>query len=211
MFLEDNMEAFQKFLSLYKIPLILAGVGILFLLFGIVYIVKTQNTSSEVIFSDASSSPSAKTKTVKIKVDVEGAVMAPGVYEVMEGGRITDALSTAGGLSADADREWVAKNINLAAKITDGGKIYIPSAAETALGKITNESGSSGQLLGVAAGKININSASQAELEGLPGVGPVTAGKIISGRPYQTIEELKSKKAVGNSIFNKIKDLIVAY
>ena len=60
--------------------------------------------------------------------------------------------------------------------------------------------------LGITTGLININSASQSDLESLPGVGPVTAGKIIDGRPYQSIEELKSKKAVGNSLYDKIKD-----
>ena len=61
-------------------------------------------------------------------------------------------------------------------------------------------------ILGVTEGLININTATQTELEALPGVGPVTAGKIIDGRPYQTLEELKTKKAVGNALFEKIKD-----
>ena len=64
----------------------------------------------------------------------------------------------------------------------------------------------SADVIGLTTGLININSASQTELEALPGVGPVTAGKIIDGRPYQTLEELKSKKAVGNALFEKIKD-----
>ncbi|MBI2404837.1 helix-hairpin-helix domain-containing protein [Candidatus Gottesmanbacteria bacterium] len=54
-------------------------------------------------------------------------------------------------------------------------------------------------------GSVNINTASQNELESLPGVGPVTAKKIIDNRPYQTLEELVSKKAVGNALFEKIK------
>jgi len=200
----------KQSLSLYKFPLILAGIGILFLFLGVVYIIRTQTASSEVIFSEAS--PSSTMAKFKIQVDVEGAVRRPGVYEVEEGSRITAALSAAGGLSADADRDWVSKNMNLAMKVVDGGKIYIPSTTEIStkhiLNSDTNISGASGHLLGVTAGKVNINTASQGELEGLPGVGSVTAVKIIKGRPYQLIEELKSKKVVGNALFEKLKDLI---
>lgn len=210
-----NLEAFQKFISLYKFPLILAGIGLIFLLLGIVFALKTQYGSQEVVFSEATLS--AK---MKIQVDVEGAVMAPGVYEVEEGSRITAALAAAGGLSATADREWLAKNMNLAAKVVDGGKIYIPSVTEVTSGQAQNSNvknqnlsnlGNSSNLLGVTAGKVNINTASQAELEALPGIGPVTAGKIISNRAYQTVEELKSKKVVGKAVFEKIKDLITVY
>lgn len=207
-----DIDKVKSLLSLYKFPLILAGIGILFLLLGVIYIVKTQNTSSEVVFS-SESSPSASFSKAKVQVDVEGAVMAPGVYEVEEGSRITTALSSAGGLAADADRDFIAKNMNLAAKVVDGGKIYIPTVAETGGNKTQNLSDLSNpsNLLGVTTGKVNINNASQSELESLPGVGPVTAGKIIIGRPYQTIDELKSKKVVGNALFEKIKDLIVVF
>lgn len=208
-----DVDKLKQLLSLYKFPLILAGLGLIFLLLGIVFAIKTQYASQEVVFSEATSS--AKTK---IQVDIEGAVMAPGVYEVEEGSRITAALAQAGGLSTAADREWLAKNMNLAAKVVDGGKIYIPSLAETSEGKTPFDSSGGKQnlnnlsnLLGVTTGKVNINTASQAELEALPGIGPVTAGKIISGRPYQTVEELKSRKVVGNALFEKIKDLIVAF
>lgn len=213
-----NISRIRQLIYLYKFPLILAAIGLAFLLVGIVYIVKTQQTSSEVIFSSADSTSSAKPGKEKIHVDVEGAVMAPGVYEIEEGSRINSVLSKAGGLSAEADREWMTKNLNLAAKLVDGGKIYIPSIAETSDGKVPfgapqgkqnlgNLSNTS-NLLGVTTGRVNINSASQAEIEELPGVGPVTAVKIISNRPYQSVDELKNRKVVGNALFTKIKDLI---
>lgn len=217
-----NTQKLQELFSLYKIPLLLSGIGALFLLLGLIYIFKVQNTSSEVVFSSGSSSSAALKKT-KIQIDIEGAVIAPGVYQMTDGERISDALVMAGGLSADADRDWIAKNLNRAAILTDGGKLYLPSKAETSMSKNSvlseasagrqnlSDLSNSSNLLGITAGKVNINIASQAEIEDLPGVGPVTAGKIISGRPYQTIEELKSKKAVGNALFEKIKDLIVVY
>lgn len=204
-----DVDKLKNFLFLYKFPLILASTGFLLFIFGILVMLKTQFISSEVIFSSAS--PSASTKS-QIQADIEGAVMAPGVYSLEEGSRITHILAAAGGLSADADRGWVAKNLNLAAKIVDGGKIFIPSQnlSDPSTSLRAGLSNSS-NLLGVTADKININTASQGELENLPGVGPVTTGKIISGRPYQSPDELKSKKIVGNAVYEQIKDLITAY
>ncbi len=217
---ENWKENLKEFVSLYKIPLILATVGVLFFIIAISFFIKTQNTSQDVVFSSSESSPSGKIVKSKIQVDIEGAVMAPGVYQIEEGSRITSVLAKAGGLSAEADRQWAAKNLNLAAKLVDGGKIYIPSLVETSEGKIqssnikiqnSSDLNNSSNLLGVTTGQVNINSASQSELEALPGIGSVTATKIINGRPYQTIEELKLKKIVGNSVYNKIKDLITIY
>ena len=214
---EETKEKIVELFSLYKIPLILTGLGVLFLIAAIGFFIKLQTSSQEVIFSSESSASAALIKP-KIHVDIEGAVISPGVYGMTEGERISDALAIAGGLSADADREWIAKNLNRAAKLVDGGKIYIPSQTEVSSGKLENRNlklendlgslSNPSNLLGVTIGKVNINNASQSDLEVLPGVGPVTAGKIISGRPYQTIDELKSKKVVGKAVFEKIKDLI---
>lgn len=194
----------------YKVPLILGGVGMFFLLIALIFLIKSFNSATPVEFSQKSASQSAILKNITI--DVEGAVINPGVYELPDGSRVSDALATVGGLGKNADEGWVAKNLNKAAKLVDGGKIYIPSVNETE-GKIQNPKSkvpnSQGEkLLGVTTEQVNINTASQLELESLPGVGPVTAQKIIGARPYQTIEELKSKKAVGNALYEKIKDMI---
>ncbi len=204
-----NIEKLEKLLSIYKIPLVLAAIGLVFFLTGIIYIFKTQTTSHEVIFSSESSASARITKS-KIHIDIEGAVIAPGVYSMEEGSIVADALVASGGLAQDADREWIGKNLNRAAKLIDGGKIFIPSLSQISDGKAqsSNSKDQNNNLLGVTTGKININTASQAELEGLPGVGPVTALKIINGRSYQTIDELKTKKIVGNALFEKIKDLL---
>lgn len=141
-------------------------------------------------------------------VDVAGAVVAPGVYEMEAGGRVGEALEKAGGLSGEADGEWVAKYLNQADRVKDGQKIYIPSNndQETRDNNQTN-SASSGQ----ANSKIDINTAGQGELEGLPGVGPVTAQKIMAGRPYSRIEELVEKKVVGQKVWGDIKDLVAVW
>lgn len=196
-------EKLEQLFNLYKFPVLLGAVGFFLFFTAIVLIVKTLFSTSEVVFQ-TEASPSAKSK---IRVDVAGAVLRPDVYELEDGSRVSDGLSVAGGLSKEADREWIEKNLNLAAKLIDGGKIYIPSAGEKSEGKAEDLS-NLGNLIGLTAGKTNINLSSQTDLESLPSVGPVTAKKIINGRPYQTIEELKTKKIVGTALYEKIKELI---
>lgn len=124
-------------------------------------------------------------------------MVKPGVYEVSADSRVNDAVVAAGGLSADADRG----RVNLAAKIVDGQKVFIPKVGEAS-------SFAEAGTLGASTALINVNSASQAELEKLPGIGPVTAQKIINLRPYNGVSELLSKKAVSTSVYDKIKDLV---
>lgn len=141
-----------------------------------------------------------------IVVDVSGEVESPGVYELEAEARLKDALTAAGGLGVNADRIYVSKALNLASKLHDGVKIYIPAVGEE---NIQPQVLSSGSEIGAAAsGLASINSASQTELEGLTGIGPVTALKIINNRPYASLEELISKKSVGKSLFEKIKEQI---
>lgn len=181
------------------IPILLGTVGLLLLLVGVYQIFADKKPSENVIeFQENQPTP----EVLEIVVDVEGAVMTPGVYKLSTDKRMVDALAAAGGLSSDADRNWVEKNINLAGKLTDGLKIYIPRNGEEVLSE--NSGG------GTAVSVININLASVSDLETLPGVGEVTAKKIVDGRPYATIEELLEKKIVGSSTFEKIKDKIAA-
>ena len=129
-------------------------------------------------------------------VHVDGAVVAPGVYRLTGDLRVGDAISAAGGLAPEADQS----RINLAAKVADGQKIYIPAS-----GEVTSDKG---EVISQSASLININMASESELDKLPGVGPVTAQKIVVSRPYSALEDLLTKKAVSRSVFEKIKDLI---
>lgn|SRR3989338_1798441 len=201
-----NLERVQEALAVYKFPLFLAGAGAVLTVIALALLINPESKGDGIVFSTEASTSAGR----RIKVDIEGSVVKPGVYEFDDEGRISDAISAAGGLNDEADITWIEKNMNKAAKLIDGGKIYIPANGETGFStsaKATADGQNSGSnLLGVTTGLININSASQTDLESLPGVGPVTAGKIIDGRPYQTIEELKSKKALGNALFDKIKD-----
>ncbi len=189
--------------SRYRSFLIIGTFGILLLIVGIRVLpkVKSDKSTFEFIASDATSSAE---QVQSIKVEIAGKIINPGVYSLKDDSRVQDLLIISGGLSAGADRIWVSKNVNLAAKLTDGGKIYIPAEAEV----LSNTIGQIG--VGGDLGKklTNINTASQVEIEALPGVGTVTAGKMISSRPYGNIDELLNKKIVNKSIYEKIKDMV---
>ena len=112
--------------------------------------------------------------SAKIRVDIQGAVNKPGLIILKDSSRVSDLINAAGGLAENADKSWVAKNINLAQVLTDGAKIYIPTILE-----LEKTSSSNLQVLG-NTDLININNASESELDSLPGIGKVTAQKIIS-------------------------------
>ncbi len=198
----NHNTASLKLASIFKeywIPIVIGVAGLICLGYGLIYLLGSNQSAGEAdeIVFEASENPEKPVK--KIMIDIEGAVVSPGVYSLNEESRIQDVLILAGGLSPNANREWMAKNLNLAARLSDAMKIYIPSENEEVLVDETN------------SGQININSASESELDTLYGVGPATAKKIIDNRPYQTVDDLLSKKAVTDKVFEQIKDSIVAY
>ena len=192
--------------KMHRIPFILSLVSLVSIIIAIVLVVRSTQSTSPILFSEGThSSASISAQTKGILVDIEGAVVNPGVYEIPIGSRIDDILQKAGGLRKDADVSLITKTINRASRLVDGAKIYIPKIGENI---IEQNIGTQGQTsTGVSAvGLISVNTASQAELEVLPGIGPVTATKIISNRSYQTLEELVTKKAMSQSLFNKLKE-----
>ena len=207
---EAIFSQIPQILRKYRIVIGLGLVGLILFIYGLISLFASSNSPVSK-FSQDNSASNSSAQAVKeenlINVDVEGAVVKPGVYKLNFSSIIQDALVSAGGLSGNADRNFVAKNINLASKLTDGAKIYIPKAGEAA--NSNNQSG----VLGVReeSSLININTASSESLDTLPGVGSVTAAKIINSRPYGTIDELLSKKVVSGSVFTKIKDKITAF
>ena len=143
----------------------------------------------------------------EVVIDISGEVINPGLYWLIGDMRINDALIKAGGLKANADRDWVAKNLNLAEKLVDGRKIYIPSQQLTQLdGQANND-----YVLGVSQSKIvRINSATIEQLDTLSGIGPSIAKKIIDYRiqngGFKNIEELKLVSGIGDKLYEEIKD-----
>ncbi|PJE68804.1 hypothetical protein COU94_00335 [Candidatus Shapirobacteria bacterium CG10_big_fil_rev_8_21_14_0_10_38_8] len=201
-------------LEKHKIPLVIGLSGLVLILGGIFLILKSNQSEDKIEIIPAGSET---TTSQKIKADIEGAVIKPGVYELDSSSRVNDLLIMAGGLSAQADRDWVQMTLNLAQKVTDGTKIFIPDKKEvgstsTSLsvnGKVEAGNGTvNGQQTTTL---ININTASATELDTLWGVGPATAQKIIDNRPYQSIDDLVNKKVVNKSVFERIKGLITVY
>jgi competence protein ComEA len=194
----------------------LVFIGVLLVLTGLFQYFSSHAKSSDMQFVQAAQDvEGAKDSNIKISVDVEGQVQNPGVYKVDDGARLQDALIAAGGMSSMADREYVAQHLNLAQKVIDGGKIYIPAVnekptADTSVNNNPSSNNNSQSILGDNSGLININSATAEQLDTLPKVGPVTAQKIIGGRPYATIEELVSKKILGQKTYDELKDKIMA-
>ena len=181
--------------------------GGLLLVVGVfsVVVISSRTGGEDLVIQKASEAEELGSKLV---ADVAGAVMKPGVYELKGNARVNEALIAAGGLGEAADREWVEKNLNLAAKVTDGQKIYIPSEGETE--KVAPLQGK-GTTLMTRLDLVNINTASSAELDTLWGVGEATAKKIIDSRPYGAVEELLTKKAVKNNVYEAIKDSVSVY
>ena len=207
--IEQLSPIFRK----YWIPIVLGVLGLIFLGYGLIGLVASKS-SRDVVLQKPSDQIGRKNNnnTPKIVVDIEGAVISPGVYELSKDARLKDLIVKSGGLSASADRNWFAKNMNLASKLTDGSKIYIPLVGEKAEAASINSSVmGAGALQASQNGLININTGSSTELDSLPGVGPVTSSKIIQNRPYQTVEDLLSKKVVSSKVFSQIKDKISAY
>lgn len=210
--LEEFLEKNKLTVSLFILGIILLGLGVLgFKIFSFtsnqpkVEILGETDVGSEKMETGTGSE---KLGGGKITVEVAGEVMKPGVYELIIGSRVNDLLTIAGGLSAEADREWVGKNVNLAQKLIDGAKIFIPKKGESRVMGSESGVGSGG---GEVFQKININTASEAELDTLWGVGPATVKKIIGGRPYQKPEELLEKKIVKSNVWEEIKDKITVF
>lgn len=145
----------------------------------------------------------------ELVVDVAGAVVTPGVYRLDAGARVGDAIDAAGGFGPRVDADRVAAELNLAAALTDGQQIRVPSRDEPADGSAGGSNHGGGGRN--ADGLIDLNSASQSELESLPGIGPVTAGKIIAARaesPFASVDDLRERGLVGEKTFESIRALI---
>lgn len=142
-----------------------------------------------------------------IVVDVEGAVARPGLVRVPAGGRVGDALTLAGGFAPDADLAAAAAALNLAQVVTDGLKIVVPA--------IGDASAASAQAPGTVdtpgSGPVDLNRATEAALDALPGVGPATIAKIVAARqeaPFRSVDELRSRGIVGEATFARLRDLV---
>lgn len=153
--------------------------------------------------------------SLTVVVDIAGAVKTPGIYRLKQNARLNDLILLAGGfLQSQVDRGYISRQLNLATKLVDGEKYYIP---------YWHDRGESGEISQIATTsktqkaalstdkqqqteKVSLNHASSSELEKLSGIGKVRSQAIISNRPYQDIVELVEKKIISEKLFNQLKE-----
>jgi competence protein ComEA len=138
----------------------------------------------------------------KLVVHVVGAVRRPGLYRLTDGSRVADAVARAGGAEPKADLAAV----NLAAPLADGSQIVVPRAASNAAGVPVESAGPS------VPAKVSLGSATLEQLDALPGVGPVTAQRILDHRashgPFRSVDDLDAVSGIGPARVEQLRDLV---
>ena len=144
---------------------------------------------------------------VTVVVEVRGAVVRPGVYALPEDGRVGQLVDLAGGVTPDADL----RRLNLARRLADEELVVVPSLNATPL---ASPSSGDGAPVGASSGgaSVNINTATAAELEALPGIGEVLAGRIVAFReangPFGRVEELDAVDGISAGLIDELRDLV---
>jgi competence protein ComEA len=208
-------KLFKKYKKIkkYWLEMILLLIAFLITVVSLIVFNINNNQSKDEEVITINQPESQITSPQDIYIDVSGEVTKPNVYKVKSGIRLNEIMDLAGGLSKNADNGFFYRNYNLSRILIDQEKIYVPSVLEIDNGYFTENRQTLDFITAVEQAKpdiniININNASIEELDTLPGIGAITAQKIITNRPYQSVDELLSKKSVNKSVFEKIKGQI---
>jgi len=146
----------------------------------------------------------------RVVVDVVGAVRRPGLYRLEQGARVADAVARAGGSTRKADLSIV----NLAALVSDGEQVVVPrrGVGVTAAGAAAGGASGAAGTAGIPTGPVHLNSATVEQLDALPGVGPVTAQKIVDYRQkhgaFTSVDELDAVSGIGPARLDQLRDLV---
>jgi competence protein ComEA len=184
--------------------LLAAAFALVVLSLGVVAVALNQQGGQVEVVSSADDPRPSSVAGPQLVVEVAGAVAQPGVYSMPQGSRVGDAIAAAGGYSPDVDPRQVEAKLNLAAKLQDGEVVRVPRRGE---------SSAPGQSAGAGAtsGTLDLNTASPEQLDTLPGIGPVTAAKIVASReqqPFKSVDDLVSRKIVSAAALAKFRDRV---
>lgn len=232
--LSSSWDFWQRTSRREKLGWLLVIVGLSWLVFSsisqVVYAtgqtapIKVDNSAIDVnnsiSASDLSSADTGETVSVApdhdqgkqalMTIDVSGAVVAPGIYQLPASARVSQAITTAGGLSKRANSQYVAKQLNLATKLADGQKLYIPFAGELIDADLSTAQPTSviEHYQSKSNSLVNLNTASLDELDTLPGIGQKRAQDILAGRPYTSLEQLVERQILTATVMEKLKELV---
>lgn len=213
----DNLTKKQKVIVL--VIAIVVAIGMIYFIYNKNQITDDVNFENDILVHEnvAKEKSLNTTEENEVIIHITGSVKNPGIVRLKEGSRIEDAIEAAGGLTENAD----ISKVNLAYVVDDGTKIKIPSSQEEDIGDEEIIDSGSGENIIIeenttssnkSSQTININKATEAELQTLPGIGASLASRIIEYRTqngkFGSIEEIKNVNGIGDSKFENIKDLI---
>lgn len=210
----DNLTKKQKIIVIAIAGIV--AIGIMYFIYNKNQVKEDINIENEILVNNVITNENNTNDDIVV-IHITGSVKNPGIVKLKEGSRIEDAIEAAGGLTENAD----ITKVNLAYVVEDGTKIKIPSASEEDIGDEDIIDSKSGDNIIIeentissnnSTQTININKATEKEFETLPGIGPSLASKIIEYRnqngKFGSIEDIKNVNGIGDSKYEKIKDLI---
>mgnify|MGYP002533431290 CR=1 FL=1 len=211
----ENLNKKQK--TTILIIAIIVAIGMIYFIYNKNQIRSDIDLESEILISNTSENKTnVEIQEDLVIIHIIGSVKNPGIVKLKYGSRIEDAIEAAGGLTENAD----ITNVNLAYVLDDGVKIRIPSITDEKNGDeqiLEEESGENiieetNMTLGASTKEVNINKATETELQSLPGIGASLASRIIEYRnqngKFSKIEDIKNVNGIGDSKYDNIKDFI---
>ncbi|GIW62822.1 MAG: DNA-binding protein [Patescibacteria group bacterium] len=230
--MDNQIKSITDFLYKHRLDFIFAFAIFSIIGFNLyIYFDFKKSTVNDEVVINKKTQENKENNIQELVVDVSGAVVNPGIYVVKKGARVKDVVDLAGGFTYNADKDFFYRNFNLAYPVYDSQKIYVPYKSDiyrgliqepkrifdftgysqgvsniTVIPTIASTPSDISVIADKTTEKISINNASKKQLESLPGIGEVTAQKIIDNRPYSSVEELLKKGILRQSVYDQNKD-----